>query len=769
MPFAMSRARAVMRAGLLLVGALLLLGVPATASAGSSTVAAGYGVSCSVSGAGSLACWGSQKHGSLGTGLTEPAEQPTPQRVVGMESGVTEVAAGVPAWAAVSHVCAIQSGALKCWGPNQDGQLGNGTTIPSSTPVAVLGLQSGVTDVAVNGDRTCAVQSGAVLCWGRNFGPTPVAAGWPGSAANVANVELGAPDGFDAAHGCTVSTDGVLTCTRIGTGPQDWGQFALSGTTGVVDAATGDQLTCVVTTGGAALCAGLNNEGQTGRGGSSAGEPGNTPHPPVGMESGVAHIAAADRSACAIKTDGSVWCWGGNLHGQLGRVTFDGWSHVSNVPVKVEGLSAAAVAVSIERDHACAQLTDGTTWCWGYNGNGEIGLPPQQSGVAPRMVPQPTKAEPILLGPAKVVPKPAAKAVVKVAKPTAALTGGAVVKVTPTTTCTSLTVTSTFRQPATPTRSGAAGRSLGHAKATAPVHGMYLGGFGTPTVKLKGGGSVTLPKLVVPAVIPGQQVTMKVQPVVTAPKSSAKAVDPPKVPIQTKVACAVPKTTAALAPLPGLGGLPAATRTAFKPLVPTIIASTARTATPKPVTTTTTVNPPRTTPSPASNPAKLTPGQWSGKVDGTVSHAGRTVPAGEVSFTVGDDGVVRDFMLKGAERCVTPAGSRQGGSVTSQPWFTTIRLTREIKLSPASGFPRKGFTTFSSTKHPGTKSIKLGAGASQPGLTAHGTGSITGTVTATRTTTVAGHTAVVSCSMTATFSAKPGGTTVTEMNNGYTD
>lgn len=109
---------------------------------------------------GGVKCWGDGRSGQMGNG-TLLTSNTTPVTPTGLTSGVSYISAGE------STVCAIQGGALKCWGRNGAwGVVGNGSTADVTTPVTVL--PSGVTDVQVAGTHTCAVQNGAVKCWGLN-------------------------------------------------------------------------------------------------------------------------------------------------------------------------------------------------------------------------------------------------------------------------------------------------------------------------------------------------------------------------------------------------------------------------------------------------------------------------------------------------------------------------------------------------------------------------------------------------------------------------
>jgi alpha-tubulin suppressor-like RCC1 family protein len=85
----------------------------------------------------------------------------------------------------------------------------------------------------------------------------------------------------------------------------------------------------------------------------------------VEVSSGVDH-------SCARLEDGRVACWGIDDHGELG----DGPELVNQLsPVLVVGLPAPAVAIDAGADHSCAVLDDGSVWCWGSNGNLQLGIP----------------------------------------------------------------------------------------------------------------------------------------------------------------------------------------------------------------------------------------------------------------------------------------------------------------------------------------------------------------------------------------------------------
>jgi alpha-tubulin suppressor-like RCC1 family protein len=290
-------------------------------SSGANAVTAGYAHTCALTSAGGVKCWGSNQYGRLGDGST--ASRPTPGDVVGLNSGVNAVSAGQ------EHTCALTSaGGVKCWGFNGSGELGDGSTQRRLTPVDVTGLTSGVSMVTTGDQYTCALTTaGGIKCWGFN-----------GSG------QLG--DG---------STTDRLTPVNV-TGL----------TSGVTMVTAGLDHTCALTTAGGVKCWGANYTGQVGDGST---ERRLTPVDVTGLSSGVSAVIAGGFHTCALTTAGGVKCWGGNMQGALG----DGTDTFRTTPVDVTGLSSGVSKVTAGLWHTCALTTAGAAKCWGSNAGGQLG------------------------------------------------------------------------------------------------------------------------------------------------------------------------------------------------------------------------------------------------------------------------------------------------------------------------------------------------------------------------------------------------------------
>jgi alpha-tubulin suppressor-like RCC1 family protein len=125
--------------------------------------------------------------------------------------------------------------------------------------------------------------------------------------------------------------------------------------------------TCAIQPPGTLWCWGRNNDGQLGLGVADIDA-----HPTpiqVGTDTDWAAVTGGENITCALKTDGSLWCWGGNDDGQLGLGTIDMVQHPN--PSRVGTATWAAIAVG--EDHVCGIRPDSSLWCWGENTWGQVG------------------------------------------------------------------------------------------------------------------------------------------------------------------------------------------------------------------------------------------------------------------------------------------------------------------------------------------------------------------------------------------------------------
>ncbi|HQJ12465.1 MAG TPA: CARDB domain-containing protein, partial [Anaerolineae bacterium] len=272
---------------------------------------------------GAAKCWGQDYSGELGIGSTTMGVMVnSPQDVVGLSSGGQAIAAGL------QYTCAIVNGAAKCWGNNDYGQLGNGTTTDANTPVNVTGLSSGVTAIAVvdrgQGDEhSCAVVNGAAKCWGYNYAGA-LGNGQKGDATPV-----------------TTPVDVVGLSANV------------------TDIAAGADHSCAIV-GGSVKCWGFSYYGQLGNGTSGTYDIYPSPVNVIGLPAGATKIVAGNNFNCAI-VNGGVWCWGDNEQGQLGSPA---WPNLSATPIQASGLESGVTALAATRTKVCA-IKEGILYCWG--------------------------------------------------------------------------------------------------------------------------------------------------------------------------------------------------------------------------------------------------------------------------------------------------------------------------------------------------------------------------------------------------------------------
>lgn len=226
-------------------------------------------LSCGITTGNALYCWGTAFFGQPGTGVNAAASA-SPYRI-GPSQNFTAVAVGD------AHTCALDAGGLAyCWGANNYGQVGDGTTTDRSVPTAVLGGRT-YTAIVAGVAHTCALRSdGTVDCWG--------AGGLIGRA--------------------TTTTTEQATPT------------AVTGAPSFTTLVAGAWHTCALTGAGATWCWGDNSRTQFGDGTTTAGA---VPRAITALPT-FAQLAAGAGHTCGVTAGGVMSCWGANTFGQTGRL-----------------------------------------------------------------------------------------------------------------------------------------------------------------------------------------------------------------------------------------------------------------------------------------------------------------------------------------------------------------------------------------------------------------------------------------------------------------
>ena len=343
---------------------------------------AGGAYTCGLTSVGVPYCWGLNDNGQLGNNST--AASSTPVAVL-LPTGVTSfvhmsAGLGEPVFGGGQATCALTSaGTAYCWGSNNHGQLGDGTTDESHTPVMVTlpaGV-SGFTYVAVGAEHACGLTStGATYCWGNNASgqlgngspgdsPTPVAVTLPAGVSGFAKITAG------GSHTCALTATGAAYCWgddaqgQLGNGPGGSSDTPVAvnlpaGVSGFAKLTAGGFHTCGLTATGEGYCWGDDSIFQLGNGPAGSSDAPMAIELPTGV-SGFTELAAGGFHSCGVASTGTTYCWG---------VVVDGDALVAiDQPAGVSSFTRLAAGI----DHTCGLTSAGAGYCWGFGYAGQLG------------------------------------------------------------------------------------------------------------------------------------------------------------------------------------------------------------------------------------------------------------------------------------------------------------------------------------------------------------------------------------------------------------
>ncbi|MCL1840111.1 IPT/TIG domain-containing protein, partial [Candidatus Saccharibacteria bacterium] len=373
-------------------------------------ISAGFEHTCAISFEDKAYCWGSNWSGQFGDS-TSLNERLIPTAISAGNTGLLDGKTVKQISTSNEHTCAIASDdTAYCWGGNGDGQLGDnsytGHLVPTRISAGNTGLLDGKTvkQISTEGYRTCAIASDdTAYCWGTNTSggigdgtsvtnrpvPTAISAGNTGllDGKTVKYISTGS-------HTCAIASDDTAYCWgdnhsgEIGDNTSGTSRLvptAISaGNTGLLDGKTVKQIsagvmhTCAIASDDTAYCWGHNGQGQLGdntitqRLIPTAISAGNT-----GLLDGktVKHISAGANSVCAIASDGTTYCWGYNGNGELGDNTQTDRRIPTLISAGNTGLldGKTVKQISVGYQHACAIADNNHSYCWGGNWEGRLG------------------------------------------------------------------------------------------------------------------------------------------------------------------------------------------------------------------------------------------------------------------------------------------------------------------------------------------------------------------------------------------------------------
>jgi len=336
----------------------------------SSVVAAAH--TCALTSAGAAYCWGyNVDQAGVDQSVLNPTLVVPPAGVAFQSLSVSKVD---------DVTCALPTtGGAYCWGDNDHGQLGDGTTTPHSSPAPVAG---GLTfkSIAVGDAHVCAVTTnGSVYCWGFSgngaFGDNSVGEHFTPTAGAPGLAFQSVVAGSD--YTCGLTTTGVAYCWGLGntgqlgdgTGHSSRIPVAVAGGLTFQSIAGGGLGACGLTVAGKAYCWGNNFFGTVGDG-SSATEDGvirRLAPTAVAGDLTFASLAAGYQTMCGLTASGAAYCWGAN-DGAIG----DGSADHRSTPTAVAG-GLTFLSISSGTGYSCGVTTSNALYCWGDNSDGALG------------------------------------------------------------------------------------------------------------------------------------------------------------------------------------------------------------------------------------------------------------------------------------------------------------------------------------------------------------------------------------------------------------
>ena len=301
-----------------------------------------------------LYCWGRNDFGQVGIGdpNIDPVARPA---LVDTDDNNTLFRDVFQVSVGFDHTCSVKlDGTVWCWGGNYSGQLGDGSTTDRARPVQITSNLPNNQAILISGgeQHTCAIdndpQVRQVWCWGSDTW------GQLGDDYNLADQTSPAKVRYD------IDRDGNLDGDLVN----------------AIYVGSGRHHSCAILMDGSVWCWGRNDRGQVGDGTI-------TTNPiPVAVRvvdslgnpvTGFVQVVGGWSHTCALRWDGTVWCWGRS--GRLGYNEATDTPYV-NQPVQISGTGetlTGVVQITAGADHTCALRWDGTVWCWGINGNGQLG------------------------------------------------------------------------------------------------------------------------------------------------------------------------------------------------------------------------------------------------------------------------------------------------------------------------------------------------------------------------------------------------------------